>query len=197
MAPQSPIIHYPQTGGLTYEPLESSYIRMILEADEIAWQYNILASAAHWILLAGYLVMPGTFTSLQKSDAVYNNLSENEAGELILSTIQNPPLLATAIVLFVAGLAIMGWLFWEYRGNYVWLINRIFMPTLLNALAGLLTTIINLYTAHGGDWSIMALLTVITSGLSVASSLSLLFLFKFVKLGRLKREHNQMFHNYD
>ncbi|CAP80033.1 Pc12g04060 [Penicillium rubens Wisconsin 54-1255] len=71
--------------------------------------------------------VPGTFTSLQKSDTIHNGLADNEAGEWILNTIQNPPLLATACVLFVSGLAIMSWLFWEYRGNYIWLTNRIFV----------------------------------------------------------------------
>lgn len=127
MATQSSIQSDNQASGLAYEPFESSYVRMIVEADEIAWQDNILASAAHWILLAGYLVIPGTFTSLQKSDTIHTGLAENEAGEWILNTIQNPPLLATACVLFFSGLAIMGWLFREYRGNYIWLINRIFM----------------------------------------------------------------------
>ncbi|KAJ5971422.1 uncharacterized protein N7479_001340 [Penicillium vulpinum] len=91
----------------------------------------------------------------------------------------------------------MAWLFWEFRRNYVWLINRIFIPTLLNALAGFLTTIVSLYTAYDGDWSIMVLLTVITSDLSVACSLILLYIYKFGKLQRLKREHNQMFRNYE
>jgi hypothetical protein len=38
----------------------------------------------------------------------------------------------------------------------------------------------------------MALLTVIASSLSVASSSTLLILYKFVKLVKVKREHNQM-----
>jgi hypothetical protein len=127
MATQSSIIPNNQASGLTYEPFESNYVRMIVEADGIAWQDNVLASTAHWILLAGYLVVPGTFTSLQKFDTIHNGLAEYEAGEWILNTIQNPPLLATACALFVSGLAIMGWLFWEYRGNYIWLTNHIFM----------------------------------------------------------------------
>ncbi|KAJ5865285.1 uncharacterized protein N7529_007201 [Penicillium soppii] len=96
MATQSSVHPDNQAGGLTYEPFESSYI-----------------------LLAGYLVIPGTFTTLQKSDKIHDGLAENKAGEWILNTIQNPPLLATACVLFVSGLAIMGWLFWEFRGNYI------------------------------------------------------------------------------
>ncbi|KAJ6168715.1 hypothetical protein N7497_001558 [Penicillium chrysogenum] len=189
MATQSPTHPDTQVGGSTYEPFESSYMRMIMEADEISWQDNVLASTAHWILLAGYLVIPGTFTSLQKSDTIHNGLADNEAGEWILNTIQNPPLLATACVLFVSGLAIMSWLFWEYRGE-------LYLAYQSN-LSGFLTTIISLYTAHDGDWSIMVLLTVITSGLSVACSLILLYIYKFGKLERLKQEHNRIFRNYE
>ncbi|OQE16746.1 hypothetical protein PENSTE_c023G09054 [Penicillium steckii] len=178
-----------QIDQLPYESFETPYVRMVFEADQVPWQHNVLASAAHWILLAGYLVVPGTFTSLQKSGAVQDELMESEAGELILDTIQNPPLLATACFFFVAGLMIMAWLYHDYCENYIWLINRIFMPTLLNALAGLLSTIISLYTAHDGDWSIMALLTVIASGLSVATASGLLIIYKFGKLKRLKQEH--------
>jgi hypothetical protein len=100
---------------------------MMVEADRVPWQYNIMASAAHWILLAGYLVVPGTFTSLQASDEVHSSLSGNKTGALILSTIQNPPLLALAAVFFFSGIAIMGWLYWEYQSNYIWLISHIFL----------------------------------------------------------------------
>ncbi|KAJ5461028.1 uncharacterized protein N7458_002580 [Penicillium daleae] len=50
----------------------------------------------------------------------------------------------------------------------------------------------DLYTGHGGHWSIMALLTVIASGLSVGSSCVLLIMYKFVNLEKVKQEHNQM-----
>jgi NADH:ubiquinone oxidoreductase subunit K len=66
-------------------------------------------------------------------------------------------------------------------------------PTLLNALAGFLTTIVSLYTAHDGDWSIMVLLTVIASGLSIACSLILIYFYKFDKLQRLKQEHDRIY----
>ncbi|KAJ6103455.1 hypothetical protein N7486_005882 [Penicillium sp. IBT 16267x] len=194
MAPGVSIRVEGRSNELSYQSLRTRYVQMIMEADEV--------------LLAGYLVVPGTFTSLQKSNTVHNGLSDNEAGRLVLNTIQNPPLLALACIFFVVGLIVTGWLYYEYRGNYIWLTNRIFMciahssvgesstdfvrPTLLNSSAGLLTTMISLYTGHGGDWSIMALLTVIASGLSFASSSTLLILYKFVKLVNVKQEHNQM-----
>lgn len=100
---------------------------MVVDSDQLPWEYNILASLAHWMLLAGYLVIPGTFTSLQKSDALKQGLIKDKTGEAILNTIQNPPLLATASVFFLIGCAIMSWLYWRFQHNYIWLVNRLFM----------------------------------------------------------------------
>ncbi|KAJ5084787.1 hypothetical protein NUU61_009366 [Penicillium alfredii] len=191
MDPNIPVAPALQSNRISHNIFVTRYVRMVVESDQIPWKHNVLASAAHWVLLAGYLVIPGTFTSLQKSDSLNGTLGSSEAGEVILKTIQNPPLLAMACVLFLLGSMAMGWLFWKYRDNYIWLLNRLFLPTLLNALAGLLTTFINIYTAHHGDWSIMALLTVIASGLSVASSSGLVIIYKFRKLEKVKQEHWQ------
>ncbi|KAF4182504.1 hypothetical protein CNMCM8694_006752 [Aspergillus lentulus] len=169
--------------------IETRYVRMLLELDYIPWFYNTSASAAHWALLAGYLVIPGTFTSLQKSDILTEGLETNRTGKAILSTIQNPPLLAIACFLMVLGSVIISWLTWERKENYIWLVNRLFIPVLLNAIAGLLTTFVNVYTAQNGEWSIMAVVTVIVTGISTAVSLSLTIIYKFGKLERVKREH--------
>ena len=52
-----------------------------------------------------------------------------------------------------------------------------------------MTTIINIYTAKNGDWSIMALLTFIASSLSVVSSVILIYIYKFRKLKMVIEEH--------
>ncbi|OJZ80090.1 hypothetical protein ASPFODRAFT_53964 [Aspergillus luchuensis CBS 106.47] len=57
------------------------YIEMLLEVDHMPWIYNIIASVAHWVLLAGYLVIPGTFTSLQKSEKLEQALIGNGANK--------------------------------------------------------------------------------------------------------------------
>lgn len=106
---------------------QTRYIRMIIDSDQLPWEYNIIASLAHWVLLAGYLVIPGTFTSLQKSDTLKHGLIKDKTGEAILKTIQNPPLLATACLFFVIGCAIMSWLYWRFQNNYIWLVNKLFM----------------------------------------------------------------------
>lgn len=95
--------------------------------DEVPWYLNLLAEFAHWALLAGYLVIPGTFTSLQKSDTLEESLGKTKAGKVILNTIQNPPLVAIAVILFALGAVLIAWLFWERKANYIWLVNRLFM----------------------------------------------------------------------
>ncbi|KAL2785341.1 hypothetical protein BJX66DRAFT_315038 [Aspergillus keveii] len=60
--------------------------------------------------LAGYLIVPGTFTALQKSGQVQDALAKDDVGQAIPNTVQNPPLLAIACILFVASTAALGWL---------------------------------------------------------------------------------------
>lgn len=92
-------------------------------------EYNITASAANWILLAGYLVVPGTFTSLQNSTQVQSALETNSAGRAVLHTIQNPPLIVIACLFLAGGIGALAWLLHlpRLRGNYVWLVNKVFL----------------------------------------------------------------------
>ncbi|EDP47926.1 conserved hypothetical protein [Aspergillus fumigatus A1163] len=113
--------------------IETEYVRMLLELQDIHWLYNFMASLAAWMLLAGYLVIPGTFTSLQKSDTITNKVAQNEAEKAVLKTIQNPPLVAIAWVLLSIGVATMSFLFYRWRRNYLWLISRLFMGKQSNA----------------------------------------------------------------
>lgn len=108
---------------------ESTYARMLREEAEMDMRFSITVGAANWALLAGYLVIPGTFTSLQTSNQVEKTLQTNEAGRTVLHMIQNPRLLAIACLLFVSGIAALMWLmhFPKLRGNYPWLINKVFV----------------------------------------------------------------------
>ncbi|KAF7588274.1 hypothetical protein BBP40_005928 [Aspergillus hancockii] len=166
--------------------LNTRYLEMLVELDNMWWVYNLAASIAHWVLLAGYLVIPGTFTSLGRSNEVEKTLQGNGAGEAILGTIQNPPLLVIACLFFAAGVLIFSWLYWEMKTNYIWLVSRIFMPASMNAAAGLLTTMVNIYTAREGDWSVMALATAIITSVTLATSGALVLIYKVVKMATLR-----------
>jgi hypothetical protein len=59
----------------------------------------------------------------------------------------------------------------------------------MNAAAGLATTLINIYTARDGDWSIMALITTIITGVTLVAASSLTIVFKFIKLKEVQEAH--------
>lgn len=119
----------PSTDTLGSHTDETSYVKMLKEEAQMDVEYNITASAANWILLAGYLVVPGTFTSLQNSTQVKSALETNSAGRAVLRTIQNPPLIVIACLFLACGIGALGWLLHlpRLRGNYVWLVNKIFL----------------------------------------------------------------------
>ena len=68
--------------------IDTRYMNMLLALDSIPRLHNVLASFFTWFLLAGFLLFPGTFTSLQ------NNREEltNEVGRLVLDVVVHVPL---------------------------------------------------------------------------------------------------------
>lgn len=118
-----------QVGTSNSHSNDSRYVTMLKEEAQMDLRYNITASTANWALLAGYLVVPGTFTSLQHSNKVQDALQTNKTGRAILQTIQNPPLLVIACLFFAGGTTALFCLFRsrKIRNNYPWLINKIFM----------------------------------------------------------------------
>ena len=49
----------------TPSQMDTQYVSMLLALDDIPTLYNILAGFFNWILLAGFILFPGTFTSLK------------------------------------------------------------------------------------------------------------------------------------
>jgi hypothetical protein len=56
-------------------------------------------------------------------------------------------------------------------------------------VAGLITTIINVYIGCDGEWSIMAVLIGVATSTTGAVSLVLAIIYRLRKLERLKEEH--------
>jgi len=106
------------------------YMNMHLELDEIPRLHNILAAVCTWILLAGFIVLPGTFTSFQNSPQFKEANSDSDKGSLehnILHGISHMGLLWVAAICSISG-ALGSCVLWvRWRRNYVWLINRIFL----------------------------------------------------------------------
>lgn len=103
--------------------MASTYEHMIVEANEVPLQCRLLASALSWIVLAGFFMLPGTFTSLKKSEFLQNA----EGGQAVGNVVQNLPLLPLAIICYLFGVGGLGFLWSKYRSNYIWLLANIFM----------------------------------------------------------------------
>ncbi len=113
--------------------VQTRYMEMLLHLDEIPRLYNILASLFSWIILAGFLVVPGTFTTFKESKA-FQNADKNDNDEVahaIIHSIANIGLLWLAGAFCVVGVVGCIGLWFRWRENYVWLINRIFLYALL------------------------------------------------------------------
>jgi hypothetical protein len=106
---------------------DTLYTKMLKDEAQMDWRYNLCANAANWVLLAGYVIIPGTFTSLKKSSEVQDALQTNGAGRVVLKTIQNPPLLVISFLFLIAGSAMLGWLWVKFNTCYPWLINKTFL----------------------------------------------------------------------
>jgi hypothetical protein len=108
-------------------PKLSRYMEMLLQLDEIPRLHNYLATVFTWLTLAGYIVFPDTFTSLEKSSAIKNAANKKSTERVILDTVQNVPLVWLAAICCVIVASGIAWLWWRRNENFVWLVNRIFL----------------------------------------------------------------------
>ena len=66
-----------------------------------------------------------------------------------------------------------------------------YSPATLNSVAGLLTTIVNVYTAQKGVWSITAKITAIVAGSCVGVAGGLFYLYNFWALESVREAHER------
>ena len=92
---------------------------MLLQLDDIPRMHNIFASFFTWVLLAGYVVFPATFTSINKNDKLDQKVEGKEFEEKVLEQVRNAPLLYIAAACCLVGVAGMLWLWWLHAKNYV------------------------------------------------------------------------------
>lgn len=146
-------------------------------------------TSPQWILLAGFVIFPGTFTRLQAGK--FDDKAKSGTQQSILRTVKHVPLLVIAALACGIGASGMVWLWWRWRKNYVWLVNRIFLPGSLNSLAGLISTLVNVYTQQDGAWSLTAKVTAIVTGSCMAVTAVLLLLYNMWYLDRVRKDHSR------
>lgn len=88
--------------GLEDTVSQTRYMVMCTQSNQARKRHTIGAALFSWLILAGYLMLPNTFTSLQSS----KTLSGSKGGQLLQSTVQNVKLLPFAGVLFLIGVAV-------------------------------------------------------------------------------------------
>jgi hypothetical protein len=91
-------------------PLSTRYIDILLQLDKIPVLYNILSSIFTWLLLASYIVFPGTFTSIRSSQTLVSGAGK--AGKFVSTVVQHIPLLYLTAICCICGAAGMSWLGW-------------------------------------------------------------------------------------
>ncbi|TFK31631.1 hypothetical protein BDQ12DRAFT_707931 [Crucibulum laeve] len=165
--------------------MDTKYVNMLLALDGIPRMHNLLASFFTWILLAGFVLFPGTFTSLQNINA------STEVEQRLVNAVAHVPLFVIAWICCGIGAAGMCWLWWRWMYNYVWLVNRIFLPGLLNCLTGIISTLVNVFGVQHGEFTATSKSTiVVTSAGALVSGLLTLY-YSLWKLRRVKKKHDE------
>src|SRR5436190_216459 len=112
VVPGSPTNSSLSTSGTKHDlqrapTLQTRYMDMLLSLDNIPRSHNILVACSTWVFLAGFVIFPGTFTSLQASESFKDD--EKKSGspveQAIVRTVHNTPLLWVA-----GGCCALGWL---------------------------------------------------------------------------------------
>lgn len=107
----------------------TKYMQMLLDLDSVPKWHNIVVAISSWFLLAGFVIFPGTFTSIQSIDDSDAEITGIE--RWVLHHVKNLPLLVVAGV--CCGIGALGMIaFWiRWRRNYVWVCNRVFMVSVI------------------------------------------------------------------
>jgi hypothetical protein len=96
---------------------------MVIASNEIDNMYNFIAAICTWFLLAGFFILPGTFSFLQSFTSFQHELNTPVGRLLDL----NKALIAIAIICFIIGAFGTSWLWYKFRGNYIWLLAHLFL----------------------------------------------------------------------
>ncbi|KAK3351396.1 hypothetical protein B0H65DRAFT_506811 [Neurospora tetraspora] len=155
--------------------LNTPYMQMLLALDKIPRLHNILVFYFTWLLLVAFIIVTASF----------DNSPSGLTGSVL--HIMEQPLFAVSLSCMALGILGCLWLGIRWRRNYVWLINRLYMPLFLNGLAGVLATLASVYAQHEGRWCFPAIVAVVVEGVLVVVSVVLFGLYNFWLLRRVKK----------
>ncbi|KAH8909468.1 hypothetical protein BR93DRAFT_392897 [Coniochaeta sp. PMI_546] len=160
--------------------MQLTYNEMVLESDRVPSTVNIIAALCSWWIMAGFLVLPGAFVSLEKSKILQAQPDLTQHIHVVL------PLLGA--LSFVSGACGICYLWKRFRHNYVWLSSRLIIPTLASTTNCLYIVLVNIYTAQDGFWSWPAYFAVTSVALTMVSMISALGFYHY-QLGLMVSEN--------
>ncbi|KAG8420697.1 hypothetical protein J3458_002630 [Metarhizium acridum] len=132
---------------------------------------------------------PGTFTSIRKSvENNHSNSLENQAAGMIVKSVKNIPLLVIGAIACATSVAGMAFLASKHLDNYVWLQTKLLIPGTANCFAGLVSTMVGVYSQQNGVWSPTAKITAIVEGSCLGVAIGLFVLIERF-LRRVREEH--------
>ncbi|KAJ7067367.1 hypothetical protein C8F01DRAFT_980254 [Mycena amicta] len=174
----------PRLPGRHGSQMDTKYVNMLLALDSIPTMYNLLTSFFTWILLAGFVLFPGTFTSLQEKP-------QSTALGITAANVIKHVSYVVAWACTGIGAAGMLWLWFRWYANYIWLVNRIFLPGLLNSLAGVISTLSSVLGAQDATLSIASTSTIIVTSATAGVCGILTAFYMFVLIRSLKKKHDR------
>jgi hypothetical protein len=137
---------YSTSSAMTVAEAQTRYVNMLLALDHIHPINDMLAFSSCWLLLAGFVVLPGTIKKTIP-DLVKDNVQDENLQKALNLVIEHVPLYVphfssdlvasfltniysrVAVAGAVSGIGLTGmaimWIRW--RGNYIWLVRNIFL----------------------------------------------------------------------
>jgi hypothetical protein len=92
------------------------YTAMLIHQDDISWISNLSASIFAWLLLVTFFMFPGSYLS-----STYVHVLSKE-----LNSSHGLGFIVIAAICLCTSLTGLGYLWWRYHQNYIWLCNKIF-----------------------------------------------------------------------
>ncbi|TPX15700.1 uncharacterized protein E0L32_000034 [Thyridium curvatum] len=166
----------------------TKYMSMLLALDRIPRLHNIIASLLTWILLAGFIISAGALNSIPKSSD--DASTQNDSGSnLRLAAANSTPFIIVGVLFCSMGGLGMFCLALRWRHNYIWLLNKLYMPGILNGIAGLLSTLTIVYSQQRGDWGPSATVVAIVEASVTLTCMLLFFVYNNLLLNKVKEQH--------
>lgn len=177
--PPSPPRPLPSAQHQRNASFQTRYMNMAMSTERIPRVHNILSNVFAWMILLAFILAPANFCGQ----------ADGDDDVVSYHPIPSTALLAASCTIFGLGSLGMLWLALCWRRNYIWLMNRIYLPLMLNSLAGIIGSLVIVDIQNHMWFSVAAYVSLGIEGATLLLSGSLFFYTHYLLLGKLKREH--------